>query len=72
MPQFEAFNRTKKPLDDLETYKGMVHIYAVPGEILITLKRSARMSFNKLNPSPRGSFVEVSKLIASHFIGERR
>ena len=76
MPQIEAFDGTKDPVDHLNTYKNQMelHGYQDPvrcGAFAITLKGPALAWFNRLPPSSVSSFRELSIAIISHFIGAR-
>lgn len=53
IPQMEALNGTKDPLDLLETYKTLMHLQAIPGEIMCkafptTLKSSIQIWLKKI------------------------
>ena len=76
MPQIEAFDGTKDPVDHLNTYKNQMelHGYQDPvrcGAFAITLKGPALAWFNRLPPSSVSSFRELSIAFISHFIGAR-
>ena len=48
MPQVENYDRSKDPLDHLESFKSLMHLQGIPDEIMckafpITLKGSARI-----------------------------
>ncbi|XP_058185735.1 uncharacterized protein LOC131302961 [Rhododendron vialii] len=77
MPQLETFNGSTDPLDHLETYKSLMHLQAVPNEVMcrafpVTLKGSARAWFNKLPPGSIRSFKELSTSFVSYFIAGQR
>ncbi|XP_058189287.1 uncharacterized protein LOC131306875 [Rhododendron vialii] len=77
MPQLETFNGSTDPLDHLETYKSLMHLQAVPDEVMcrvfpVTLKGSARAWFNKLPPGSIRSFKELSTSFVSYFIAGQR
>ncbi|XP_058183967.1 uncharacterized protein LOC131301614 [Rhododendron vialii] len=77
MPQLEIFNGSTDPLDHLETYKSLMHLQAVPDEVMcrafpVTLKGSARAWFNKLPPGSIRSFKELSTSFVSYFIAGQR
>ena len=74
MPQIEAYDRLKDPLDHLESFKTLRHLQGVLDEIicrafLTTLKGLARIRFSRLMPNSIGTFKELSTQFASHFIG---
>ena len=65
MPQIEAYDGSKDPLDHLESFKTLIHLQGVPGDIicqafLITLKGPARIWFSRLTPNSIGTFKELS------------
>ncbi|XP_058211619.1 uncharacterized protein LOC131323795 [Rhododendron vialii] len=77
MSQLETFNGSTDPLDHLETYKSLMHLQAVPDEVMcrafhVTLKGSARAWFNKLPPGSIRSFKELSTSFVSYFIAGQR
>ncbi|XP_058185641.1 uncharacterized protein LOC131302865 [Rhododendron vialii] len=77
MPQLETFNGSTGPLDHLETYKSLMHLQAVPDEVMcrafpVTLKGSARAWFNKLPPGSIRNFKELSTSFVSYFIAGQR
>ena len=74
MPQIEAFDGTKDPIDHLNTYKTRMelHGYQDPMQckaFSIMLKGSTLAWFNKLPPTSISSFRELSIAFVSHFIG---
>jgi len=74
MPQIKAYNGSKDPLDHLESFKTLMHLQGVPGDIicqasLTTLKGPARIWFSRLTPNSIGTFKELCVQFASHFIG---
>ena len=76
MPQIEAFDGAKDPIDHLNTYKKQMelHGYQDPARcraFAITLKGPALAWFNRLPPSSITSFKELSIAFVSHFIGAR-
>ncbi|XP_059669890.1 uncharacterized protein LOC132315551 [Cornus florida] len=77
MPTIESFDGTKDPLDHLETFQALMHLHAMPDEIMCrafptTLKGSARVWFNKLKPGTIETFEELSKGFVGHFIAGQR
>ncbi|XP_059638773.1 uncharacterized protein LOC132281054 [Cornus florida] len=77
MPTLESFDGTRDPLDHPETFQALMHLEAVPDQIMCralsnTLKGSARVWFNKLKPGSIETFVELSKGFVSHFIVGQR
>ena len=76
MPQVEAFNGAKDPVDHLNTYKNQMELYGYQDLVrcrafAITLKGPALAWFNRLPPSSISSFRELSIAFVSHFIGVR-
>ena len=76
MPQVEAFDGVKDPIDHLNTYKNQMdrHGYQDPVRcraFSITLKGLALAWFNRLPPSSISSFRELSIAFVSHFVGAR-
>ncbi|XP_059663461.1 uncharacterized protein LOC132309129 [Cornus florida] len=77
MPTLESFDGTRDPLDHFETFQALIHLQAVPDQIMCrafptTLKGSARVWFNKLKPGSIETFAELSKGFVSHFIVDQR
>ena len=76
MPQIEAFDGTKDPVDHLNTYKNQMELHGYQDLVrcrafAITLKGPALAWFNSLPPSSISSFRELSVAFVSHFIGAR-
>ena len=76
MPQVEAFDGVKDPVDYLNTYKNQMELHGYQDPVLckafaITLKGPALAWFNRLPPSSISSFRELSIAFVSHFIGAR-
>ena len=76
MPQVEAFNGTRDPVDHLNTYKNQMELHGYQDPMrcrafAITLKGLALAWFNRLPPSSISSFRELSIAFVSHFIGAR-
>ena len=76
MPQLEAFDGTKDPVDHLNTYKNQMELHGYPDPVrcrafATTLKGSAMAWFNRIQPSTISSFKELSIAFVSHFIGAR-
>ena len=74
MPQIEAFDGTKDPVDHLNTYKNQMELHGYQDLVrcrtfTITLKDPALVWFNRLPPSLISSFRELSIAFVSHFIG---
>ena len=74
MPQIEAFDGTKDPVDHLNTYKTHMELYGYQDPVrcrafAITLKGSALAWFNRLSPASISLFRELSIAFVSHFIG---
>ena len=77
MSQIEAFDRTKDPVDHLNTYKTQMELHGYQDPVrcrafAITLKGSALAWFNRLPPASITSFRELSITFVSHFIGVRK
>ena len=76
MPQIEAFDVTKDPVDYLNTYKNQMELHRYQDPVrcrafAITLKAPTLAWFNRLPPSSVSSFRELSIAFVSHFIGVR-
>ena len=76
MPQVEAFDGVKDPVDHLNTYKNQMelHRYQDPMRcraFATTLKGPALAWFKRIPPSSISSFRELSIAFVSHFIGAR-
>ena len=76
MPQVEAFDGVKDPVDHLNTYKNQIELHWYQDLVrcrafAITLKGPALAWFNRLPPSSISSFGELSIAFVSHFIGAR-
>ena len=76
MPQVEAFDGTKDPVDHLNTYKNQMELHGYQDPVrcttfAITLKGPTLAWFNRLPPSLVSSFRELSIAFVSHFIGSR-
>ncbi|XP_075636869.1 uncharacterized protein LOC142609129 [Castanea sativa] len=74
MPQVESYDRSKDPLDHLESFKTLMHLQRVPDAIMCrafptTLKGPIRIWFSRLTPNSIGTFKELSAQFASYFIG---
>ena len=76
MPQIEAFDGAKDPVDHLNTYKNQMELHGYHNPVrcrafAITLKGLTLAWFNRLPPSSVSSFSELSIAFVSHFIGAR-
>ena len=76
MPQIEAFDGAKDPVDHLNTYKNQMELHGYQDPVrcrafAITLKGPALALFNRLPPSSISSFRELSIVFVSHFIRAR-
>ena len=76
MPQVEAFDGVKDPVDHQNTYKNQMELHGYQDPVrcrafAITLKGPALAWFNRLPPSSISSFRELSIAFVSHFIGAR-
>ena len=77
MPQVETYDGSKDPLDQLESFKTLIHLQGVADKIMCrafptTLKGLARVWFSKLAPNSISTFKELSMQFASHFIEGHR
>ena len=76
MPQIEAFDGAKDPVDHLNTYKNQMEIHGYQDPVrcrafAITLKGPSLVWFNRIPPSSVSSFRELSIAFDSYFIGAR-
>ena len=76
IPQIEAFDGAKDPVDHLNTYKNQMKLQGYQDPVrcrafAITLKGPDLAWFNRLPPSLVSSFRELSIAFVSHFIGAR-
>ena len=76
MPQIEAFDGAKDPVNHLNTYKNQMELHGYQDPVqckafAITLKGPALAWFNRLPPSSITSFKELSIAFVSHFIGSK-
>ena len=76
MPQVEAFDGTRDPVDHLNTYKNQMELHGYQDPVrcrafAITLKGPALAWFNRLPPSSISSFRELSIAFVSQFIRVR-
>ena len=76
MPQVEAFDGIKDPVDHLNTYKNQMELHGYQDLVrcrafAITLKGPALAWLNRLPPSSISSFGELSIAFVFHFIGAR-
>ena len=65
MPEVEAYDGSKDPLDHLKSFKTLMHLQGVADKImcrafLTTLKGLARVWFSKLTPNFISTFKELS------------
>ena len=77
MPQVESYDRSKDPLDHLESFKTLMHLQGVVDKIMCRafptmLKDPERIWFSRLTPNSIGTFKELNAQFASHFIGGNR
>ena len=77
MPQVETYDGSKDPLDQLESFKTLIHLQGIADKIMCrafptTLKGPARVWFSKLAPNYISTFKELSMQFASHFIEGHR
>ena len=76
MPQVEAFDGVRDPVDHLNTYKNQMELHGYQDPVrcrafATTLKGPALAWFNRLPPSSITSLRELSIAFVSHFIGAR-
>ena len=76
MPQIEAFDGAKDPIDHLNTYKNQMELHGYQDPVqcrafAITPKGPALAWFNRLPPSSISSIRELSVAFISHFIGAK-
>ena len=77
LPQLEAFNGLKDPLDHLNTFKTTLGLQQPPDEILChsfptILKGAAREWFTKLPTSSIDTFEQLGNSFVRHFVGGQR
>ena len=65
MPQVEAYNGSRDPLNHLESFKTLMHLQGVVDEIMCKafptmLKGPARVWFSRLTPNSISTFKELS------------
>ena len=77
MPQVEAYDGSKEPLNHLESFKTLMYLQGMVDEIMCqafptTLKGFARVWFSRLTPNSISTFKELSTQFASHFIEGHR
>ena len=66
MPQVEAYNESKDPLDHLESFKTLMHLQGMANEIMCqafptTLKGPTRVWFSRLTPNSISTFKELNE-----------
>ena len=76
MPQVEAFDGVRDPVDHLNTYKNQMELHGYQDPVrcrafAITLKGLALALFNRLPPTSISSFRKLSIAFVSLFIGAR-
>ena len=76
MPQVEAFDGTKDPVDHLNTYKNQMELHGYQDPVrcrafATTLKGPDMAWFNRIPPSSISKFRELSIAFVSRFIGAR-
>ena len=76
MPQVEAFDGIKDPVDYLNTYKNQMELHGYQDPVrcrafATPLKGPAMAWFNRIPPATISSFRELSIAFVSHFIGAR-
>ena len=65
IPQIESYNRTKDPLDHLESFKTLMHLQGMADEIMCkvfptTQRGLERIWFSKLTPNSISTFKDLS------------
>ncbi|XP_042973107.1 uncharacterized protein LOC122304911 [Carya illinoinensis] len=73
----EVYDRSKDPLEQLETFKAHMTLHSFSGEIVcrafpLTLKGVARTWFGSLLPWTIGSFDELARLFMTQFMSSRK
>ena len=73
MPHIDSYDGIKDPLDDLETFKTLMHLQGVANTIMCrafptTLKGAARIWFGRPAPNSIGTFKELSAQFTAYFI----
>ncbi|XP_075634005.1 uncharacterized protein LOC142606575 [Castanea sativa] len=76
MPQVEAYDGSRDPIDHLESFKTLMHLQVVLDKIMCrafptTLKGLAQVWFSKITPNTISTFKELNGLFITHFIGGR-
>jgi len=77
MPQVEAYDGSKDPLDHLESFKTLMHLQGAADKIMCRafptmLKGPARVWFSRLMPNSINTFKELSAQFALHLIRGHR
>ena len=77
IPQIESYDRVEDPLDNLESFKTLMHLQGVADEVMCrafptTLRGPTRIWFSRLTPNSISTFKDLSAKFASHFIGAHR
>jgi len=77
VPSLDSYDGTRDPCDHIATFKTTMHLQEVPDKIMCrafptTVKRPARVWFNKIPSNTMGSFEELSKLFVNNFIRRQR
>ena len=77
MLHIESYDGVKDPLDNLETFKTLMHLQGVADKIMCrafptTLKGAAGIWFSRLTPNLISTFKELSVQFTAHFIGGHR
>ena len=77
MSQINSYDGVKDPLDQVKTFKTLMHLQGVTDEIMCSpfpamLKGATRIWFNRLTPGSISTFKELSAQFTSHFIGGHR
>ena len=76
MPQVEAFDGVRDPVDHLNTYKNQMELHGYQDPVrcrpfATTLKGPALAWFNRIPPSSISLFIELSIVFVSHVIGAK-
>ena len=77
MLQIDSYDEVKDPLDQLETFKTLMHLQGVADDIMCkafptTLKGAVRIWFSRLTPNSISTFKELSVQFIVHFIRGHR
>ena len=77
LPQLEAYDSIKDPLDHIGAFKTILNLQQTPDEVMCrsfptTLRGAVRMWLNKLPSLSIANFKQLSDSFVRHFIGGQR